>query len=139
MDILEDHDIYCPKCEKTMKKIIISRPAGPITIDHCNICDGYWFDGLELEKIITDKESRDSFFLDPSEVHEAHFHCPRCSSMVETKLLFDVRVDKCVECEGIWLDKGELTDIQKRYRTSMNENVILDVIYDLLNDMEVQI
>ena len=135
MDNEEDPKILCPHCDEVMKKIPISTRSGCVTIDKCDKCNGYWFDGTELEKLVIDDNDSAGFLLDPSEVHEANFHCPRCSWMMETKLLYDIKVDICVRCNGIWLDSGELADIQERYRAMGNEDVILDIIDGLIAEV----
>lgn len=44
-----------------------------------------------------------------------HFmRCPKCGMQLEEIPFGDVRVDKCFNCEGIWLDKGELETIQTK-------------------------
>ena len=128
----EDSILDCPTCGSSMLKIMINRPDTTITIDHCRTCEGYWFDGLELEKVVKEDIVVEEFDLGSSDVHEANFHCPRCSGVMETKVLFDVRVDRCIDCNGMWLDKGELMDIQERYRASLNDNTLLQLINDIL-------
>jgi Zn-finger nucleic acid-binding protein len=39
--------------------------------------------------------------------------CPKCGMQLEEIPLDDVRVDKCLSCEGLWLDKGELEVIRQ--------------------------
>ncbi|MFC1534707.1 zf-TFIIB domain-containing protein [Thermodesulfobacteriota bacterium] len=34
--------------------------------------------------------------------------CPKCGADLEEICYQDVMIDKCTECEGIWLDQGEL-------------------------------
>jgi hypothetical protein len=44
---------------------------------------------------------------------QLHFmKCPKCGAQLEEFALGDVRVDKCLSCEGIWLDAGELETIR---------------------------
>ena len=38
--------------------------------------------------------------------------CPKCgTAMKESKLPSGVEIDRCPECDGIWLDHGELKEI----------------------------
>ena len=40
---------------------------------------------------------------------EAHWmKCPKCGSDLQEANLQNIIIDKCTECEGIWLDHGEL-------------------------------
>ena len=44
-----------------------------------------------------------------------HFmKCPKCGMQLEEIAFGDVRVDKCFNCEGMWLDKGELERMQTK-------------------------
>lgn len=44
-------------------------------------------------------------------------NCPRCkTSLIRSKLterLYQIEVDKCPECQGIWFEKGELNKISQ--------------------------
>lgn len=44
-----------------------------------------------------------------------HFmKCPKCGMQLEEIEFHSVRIDKCFQCEGMWLDKGELETIQTK-------------------------
>jgi len=44
-----------------------------------------------------------------------HFmKCPKCGADLEEIALSDVKVDKCFQCEGMWLDSGELDRITRK-------------------------
>ncbi len=43
-----------------------------------------------------------------------NMRCPKCGMPLEEIPFGDVKVDKCLECEGIFLDKGELELLQKK-------------------------
>jgi Zn-finger nucleic acid-binding protein len=34
--------------------------------------------------------------------------CPRCNEPMTTRKIGEVEVDECLECKGIWFDRGEL-------------------------------
>ena len=40
--------------------------------------------------------------------HDARNRCPRCDVALVAKANNGVTIDQCPQCEGIWLDKGEL-------------------------------
>ena len=43
----------------------------------------------------------------------AHFNkCPRCGCDLAEREHHHVKVDECLECGGVWLDKGELDLIE---------------------------
>jgi uncharacterized protein len=44
--------------------------------------------------------------------------CPNCSSEMNIANKFEVEIDHCPRCKGVWLDRGELekiANIQDRY------------------------
>ena len=46
--------------------------------------------------------------------------CPRCEATLETKTIGDVEIDECPNCEGIWFDKGELTQAKDETAPDLN-------------------
>ena len=45
--------------------------------------------------------------------------CPRCGSSLKTEKYKGIEVDKCVSCEGMWLDYPELDQLED---TAMDED-----------------
>lgn len=62
------------------------------------------------------QEGREQLAAEERErVRALHFmKCPKCGMQLEEIAVGDVRVDKCVSCEGIWLDRGELEVIRDK-------------------------
>lgn len=53
---------------------------------------------------------------------ELHFmRCPKCGFELIEIDYKDIKVDKCSECEGIWLDAGELETITKLEKTILDK------------------
>jgi uncharacterized protein len=50
-----------------------------------------------------------------------HMRCPKCGMELNEIEYKDVHVDKCFNCEGIWLDAGELETIAKFEKRSMDK------------------
>ena len=44
---------------------------------------------------------------------ESPLVCPRCSGLMDYEHAEDVEVDVCLNCRGIWLDTGELAELQE--------------------------
>ena len=38
--------------------------------------------------------------------------CPRCGGRMRVRREWDVEVDVCISCEGVWLDHGELEQLE---------------------------
>lgn len=84
-----------------------------VQIDRCSRCAGVWFDAKELRKVTRDKEleqraTRSGSFSSPS-----GFACPRCNGACVEVGIFDVVVDTCVACQGVWVDPGELEEAKR--------------------------
>jgi TFIIB-like protein len=45
---------------------------------------------------------------------ETSFQCPKCPGKLESYTFEGVVVDRCHECGGMWLDKGELEAIVRK-------------------------
>jgi hypothetical protein len=43
-----------------------------------------------------------------------YMRCPKCGTQLEEITLGEVSVDKCTNCEGLWLDKGEIERIRTK-------------------------
>jgi len=42
--------------------------------------------------------------------------CPLCNVEMKVLILKGVEIDKCPECSGIWLDKGEMQQLASKER-----------------------
>ena len=56
---------------------------------------------LEQHKKIAQKEREEL-----KKLH--HMHCPKCGMQLHTVRFRNVDIDRCFNCQGTWLDKGEL-------------------------------
>ncbi len=76
-----------------------------------------YFARLEVErrrKVAEEREAKQAK-EERERARELHFmKCPKCGSQLEEFALEQVRIDKCLSCEGIWLDAGELETIRKQ-------------------------
>ncbi len=80
-----------------------------------------WFKKHEILLITTarrarerkEKETRAKVEADEAKkLRELHWmHCPKCGHTMETVEKYDVKIDFCRACEGIFLDRGELEQI----------------------------
>lgn len=107
-----------------------------IEIDTCEICSGVWLDKGELEKLqeikINDyteelKKIPDyigkSLLLAKSKSRE-EIDCPVCQRKLERReygFASLIMIDSCVNGHGLWLDKGELKDLEIFYERSRIE------------------
>lgn len=50
-----------------------------------------------------------------------HMRCPKCGMELIEIDYKHIKVDKCSECEGVWLDAGELEAVSKLEKTSLDK------------------
>lgn len=50
-----------------------------------------------------------------------HMRCPKCGMELIEIDYRNIKVDKCSECEGIWLDSGELAAISKLEKNTLDK------------------
>ena len=74
-----------------------------------------------LKKLEEEKHER----LDAEEkkrLKELHnMRCPKCGMELIAIDYKGIEVDKCSECEGIWLDAGELEAVSKLEKSSIDK------------------
>jgi hypothetical protein len=72
-----------------------------------------WFKEHEKELIEAAKEKKR--IEQEKKQKELHFmHCPKCGHELHHIEVEGIILDKCDKCEGIWFDKGELEELQRR-------------------------
>lgn len=57
-----------------------------------------------------------------TDLKELHYMCcPKCGMDLIEIEYHDILIDKCSECEGIWLDDGEIDAIAKMEKTGLDK------------------
>jgi membrane associated rhomboid family serine protease len=105
----------CPKCYTDLNQVT----HRDVTVDLCPGCMGLWLDPGELAQIRGAREDIPSASnAVASAIHQEEistYICPRCEGAFET---FEytpgsgLYIDRCQDCQGIWLDAGELKKIK---------------------------
>ena len=127
--------MFCPKCHKELHEIFISlskrhqasqKDSFTLQVDQCFSCNGIWFDGNELEKYLEyDLVILKSPPINPGqfrELNEKEGNCPRCDIKMDKEPAMsnpDITIDKCRQCDGIWLDCSEIDQL-----INIDENMI---------------
>lgn len=113
----------CPDCLVYLESIDIGQ-TDRFIVEKCSRCYGLFFDVHELETLLT--QSVGTFWIDHQKLYSLTQHplhkdsviyrkCPECSKLMHRKNYMNrsgVIMDVCVE-HGIWLDAGELKQIQE--------------------------
>jgi len=111
--------IYCPICRKEM----VEENFGGVMVDVCKEgCKGMWFDWNELSKLDEDNEGVGEALREALEYprsndeYRPRLNCPKCGIPMQAhkyKAVWEVNIDECYACGGIFLDSGELKVIRQ--------------------------
>lgn len=102
----------CPACGERMH----AQSLDSITVDTCPGCRGTWFDSAELDAAVARLEPSHSP-VEASVPVRGHspFSCARCfPARMESVGWPTLRLDRCPDCRGFFLDNHELEDLVAR-------------------------
>ena len=116
----------CPVCKNAM----ITMELEEVEIDYCTGCNGIWLDKGEMEMLLGDggksKELIGSFQKSPP-TGEVQRQCPICDKKMEKIIVGDDRqallLDRCGRGDGLWFDKGELSNIIDRAKLDEGDKI----------------
>lgn len=100
----------CPRCEQHL--FLVER--GGERLDLCRKCGGIWFDRDELAALLGSESSVELLIGISMDLKGESLPCPDCMEPMNTKEVYEVFVDVCRECGGIWMDRGETEKIWAR-------------------------
>ena len=115
----------CPRCHSGTKL----KRLQDVAVEACPSCSGMFLDHGELNRVAepTQGDLEYSTVHEDSLEHDDRFlpiNCPRCRSemdKVEFNIYTGIVLDYCPDCEGFWLDGGELERINEEVRR-LNES-----------------
>ena len=119
----------CPVDHNTLTEKEYERT---IAIDQCSSCQGMWMDQWELKAIQANKghyyqqELKElpnlvqRSYLQALEQQRPLLNCPKCADndqqitmeRREHGYCSQIMVDVCHDCQGVWLDKGEIQALE---------------------------
>lgn len=118
----------CPKCEIELTEAI----QGDTVLDVCPQCAGIWFDSEELNRIREEDPASliqiDQQFrprVEPATSGGIR-NCPCCRlPMRRYNYLYSspIELDECEQCDGVWVDDGELEKMIQVLNESKNQSV----------------
>ena len=79
-------------------------------MDLCPGCGGVFLDPSEFDALIARRfegKPLESMFAVMSAEVDAPLACPSCATSMHQVVYDDIEIDRCPECEGIWIDGGE--------------------------------
>lgn len=124
MDLTRGEDeapIDCPRCKKPMKAEYVQKLGPDVRIDVCESCGGSWYDRGELAQTINSRPIATKLTEAPIRGTMSPIACPRCGGRMRVRKEWDVEVDVCISCQGVWLDHGELEQLEEQAELSDEE------------------
>lgn len=106
--------VDCPRCFVKARRERVQSGLGKVEIDVCPKCNGTWLDGGELRRLLGDRKLADYLTKEIGTKSESELVCPRCGGLMDLEVAGDVEVDACMECGGVWLDEGEMGELEER-------------------------
>lgn len=97
----------CPRCKTDL--YVVQRKDE--FLDVCKECRGVWFDPKELDDLMGKGSPVELLIRITDSLKGEDLLCPACEKKMTTKEVYDVYVDLCEDCKGIWLDAGETEKI----------------------------
>jgi hypothetical protein len=75
---------------------------------------------FERKKKVEEEKHRKLREEEKMKLRDLHFMmCPKCGMELIEMDYQGIKVDKCSECEGVWLDAGELEAVAKLEKTGL--------------------
>jgi Zn-finger nucleic acid-binding protein len=116
--------LTCPQCAVPMREVKARATLGYyISLDQCGRCGGIWCDRWELFPITAVEAERidhvdQAALLSAVAGAPAELDCPRCRARLrpfhDPSLPADAHIARCPNCEGMWLNRGELRRFKER-------------------------
>ena len=108
----------CPNCKVRTQPVDYEATR----LQMCGQCGGYWIDPLALKRILHCREQQwpepvKQKFMEMAEQSDTKrkIMCLRCGVIMHKEQFKDwqeIVIDRCGQCQAIWLDPGELEKIQ---------------------------
>lgn len=139
--------LVCPACQKFLKVHLIDN----IQLEVCDSsCAGVWFDYQELQKLVNQPhKGYGTRFLrslykekDIQITPPLKRQCPKCTDTTLNGLsIGKIELEKCPQCQGMWLDYGELHDIdpeliEDKISTSETDHISLEKPNQMTSDQQ---
>ena len=116
--------LTCPQCAAPMNEVKAEASMGYfILLDQYPRCGGIWCDRWELYPVTAAAADRldavdQQALWQPVGPAADQLQCPRCRAHMKTlrdpTIPADARIERCPNCEGMWLNRGELHRLKRR-------------------------
>ncbi len=128
--LVHETELNCPSCNS---KLNLYKIFG-IKFEGCPECQGLFLDQNEL-RLLKDKTERSSWgnlrwmddeveSIDKTTFIPSKTKCPKCTDKRMISTIFGsskIILDYCIDCQGLWLDRGEYQGIIAQLSEKLNE------------------
>ena len=112
--------LSCPHCRHFALEPVHLQD---IEVDVCTHCGGMWFDAAELDQVIRQYDPdypKTKLTTEEmgSRTQKARWLCPACRAPLDSYEFepgSELQIDICEQCQGIWLEHGELDHAKAYY------------------------
>jgi len=120
--------LTCPSCGSEMQ----TKHESDLSFDVCKSCDGIFLDKGELNDLAIGMAGDIEYCsiqnqIDPKVDSKPNRTCPKCDNQAMRKInllrLSDVIFDFCPKCEGIFLDKNEIKQMNSELRVLSGDGI----------------
>ncbi len=125
-------------CPRDGSPLVNTKAEGEVVVDSCVTCGGLWLDQGELEELTRLYRERGERVPPEQDAMTAGLEaarqknlppgpCPKCGeTMVQEEYGYAsmILVDRCTHAHGVWLDKGELEEIEAFYARERAESSV---------------
>lgn len=75
-------------------------------------------------KTMEKRKEEEKKVAERQKIKELHYmKCPKCGMDLEEIPYFDLKIDRCTECNGVWLDHGELEAVTRHQEPGFFKNL----------------
>ncbi|MGI0149812.1 MAG: zf-TFIIB domain-containing protein [Thermoplasmata archaeon] len=106
----------CPKDWTPLRKETRSAHRRSVEVDVCPTCQGIFLDKKEIRTLTGSSNLHELLTKYLGLDSDSRLVCPNCGGLMDGEDAGDIRIDVCLDCNGVWLDAGELNRL-----TTMNE------------------
>ena len=117
-EVRGENILKCPKCKTPTVHEFYTGEG--VTLDLCDRCKGSWFEKGELADACELAEDIPDLQVALSTAKPTDYICPHCKGEKLVELEYSqiatasgkLLVDYCKKCQGIWVDKGEMVQLE---------------------------
>ena len=126
--------LHCPRCDDTFLEAFTRYGAPgalPMEADMCLTCGGLWLDAGEVADAypgLRVLEDRRADVLAIGREGAGIQACPRCERTALEIPFFDVKLDLCPDCFGVWIDGDEVGGLSRTMDRGDGLPIVEDVV-----------